>query len=235
MWEKLIFFSRYQAEPKYVGRQGSYWQNEENIPQAKWGTLSISQLQATSLQTWLIWLRAPPGAGLTAENPKQKLRSPLRFCQMPILKNVIVICTLSLHIGPHQNLTTACWIPNLLGCTSISTFTLHKDRTNHLNEWLVQWFVQQARLFSIAWMPNAKLQGASICKDRNLEVFQKGIQLLLCSTGKIQTSLVSFKIQVSRRRRWWKTSYEKISWPSLGRTQSTMGINCCNFRKCRDF
>lgn len=84
-------------------------------------------------------------------------------------------------------------------------------------------------------MPNTKLQGASICKFWNLEVFQKGIHILLCSTGKIQSSLLSFKIQLGRRRGWWNTSYEKLSWPSMGRTESTMGINCCNFRNCHDF
>lgn len=91
------------------------------------------------------------------------------------------------------------------------------------------------RLFSIPWMPNTKLQGVSIWKFWNLEVFQKGIHLLLCSTGKNQNSLLPYKIQMSRRRGWWNTLCEKLSWPSMGRTESTMGINCCNFRNCHDF
>lgn len=139
----------------------------------------------------MAYLRAPPGAGLTAENPKQKLRSLSRFCQTPSLKTIILICTLPLHTGPHQNLATVCWIPQLLGCASISTFTLLKDRTNNLSEWLVQWFIQQARLFSIAWMPNTKLQDASICKVPNLEVFQKGIQLLFMLYRK-NSELIAF-------------------------------------------
>lgn len=232
--EKMNFLLLVPSKTKYIGRRVPT-DKMKRVFLSLGGTLSISQPQATSLQIWLIWLRAPPGAGLTAENPKQKLRSLLKFCQTPILKNINLICSLPLHIGPHQNLTAVCWIPQLLGCTSITAFTLHKDRSNHLNEWLIQRFVQQARLFSTDWMPSMKLPGASICKVQNLEVFQKGIRLLLCSTGKIQSSLLSFKIQMGWRRGWWNTSYEKLSWSSMGRTESTTGINCCNFRSCHDF
>lgn len=99
--------------------------------------------------------KGPTWSRAEAENPKQKLRSLFKFWQTLIFEeyNSIFIYTLPLHIGPHQNLTAVCWIPQLLGCISISTFTLHKDRTNHLSEWLLQWFVQQARRFSIAWIP----------------------------------------------------------------------------------
>lgn len=96
----------------------------------------------------------------------------------------------------------------------------------HLNYTVLKKSIQISDYYSVffgesGYAPHLtpKLQVVSISMVQNLEFFQKGVHLLLCSTGRIQSSSLLFKMSGQRKEtiRDIKQRSHDLLWEEMGR------------------